>query len=122
MTPNLLAITAEVNGKRVSAGEALVSGVETAIAILAKLGPRLDKLTKHEDARFQRAKRWLELSRSCGLFAPSPQSALPSEIAGDSANSTPEGDPVPGSLGEFVDADHPPVEGEDTAQSCKVEA
>ncbi len=122
ISPQLLEITAEVGGKRISTRTALSSGVESAIQILAKLGPRLAKLTKTEDARFQRAKRWLELSRSCGLFAAPAPLALPSELGQATPDSAPDHDPVEGALSDFTEDGDSPAGDEASAPNCKVEA
>lgn len=106
----------------VSAREALSIGVESSIRVLAKLGPRIGKLGKREQQHFQDAKRWLELSRSCGLFAPSAPIPLPSELSSGSPDSAPETESIPGSLDEFTEGNESLVDDESTAQSCKVEA
>lgn len=122
IAPQLLEITAEVGGKRVSARTALSTGVESAIGILAKCGPRLSKMTKRERERFQDAKRWLELARSCGLFAVPSAAALPSELGANVPESTPDPDTVEGALSQFTDEEQSSAEAEGVPPSCKVEA
>lgn len=107
--PALLEITAEVGGKRVSARTALSSGVESAIAILAKAGPNLARLSKKQRERVRDAKQWLEMSRSCGLFAPSAPLALPAELHSESTETAPESESVPGALDEFTDDEQTPL-------------
>lgn len=120
--PDFLAITADVAGKRVSARDALSSGVEASIRVIAKHGPRIGKLTKAQRAHMLDAKRFIELARTSGLFAPVPSAALPAELGHESAESEPDADPVVGSLADFVGTAVSPPEAEAVAPDCKVEA
>lgn len=107
--PDLLEITTEVDGKAVSAREALSGGVAASIKVLQRYGKRLGKLTKAQRLHVNDAKRWLEMSRSCGLFAPSAPLALPAELHSESTETAPESESVPGALDEFTDDEQTPL-------------
>ena len=119
---NFLDITAEVAGKRVSARDALSSGIEASIRVIAKHGPRIGKLTKAQRAHLLDAKRMIDLARTSGLFAPVAQANLPSELGGEVPDSEADPDPVVGSLADFVGDQVLPAESEGVSQVCKVDA
>lgn len=120
--PDFLTVTADVAGKRVSARDALSSGVEASIRVIAKHGPRIGKLTKAQRAHLLDAKRFIDLARTSGLFAPVSSAVLPAELGSESPEAGPDSDPVVGSLADFVGAAQSPLEPEAVAPDCKVEA
>lgn len=85
---NPLEITAEVAGedgskRRISMREALSTGAERCVAIMAELGPKVGKMSKEEERSYLQAARWLQMCRTIGLFGENEGASLPSELRHD---------------------------------------
>lgn len=85
MRQNPLEITAEISRedgskKRVSMREALSTGAERCVAIMAELGPLVGKMTKEQERSYLQAARWLQMCRTIGLFGENEGASLPSEL------------------------------------------
>ena len=77
---DILDTVATVDGKTVSLRDGLSRGLTKAVEVIARLGEKLDRLTKEEGTTLKRAKDWLSLCVSLGLFK-SPQMQTPGELA-----------------------------------------
>lgn len=119
-----LAITTDVDGKKVSLAEALSGGVKTAVGILQKAGHRLGKISKVERQRIKDAKMWLEMAKSMGLFAPPEPLALPAELQNQAqGEQSPAAEPAPeGGVSDFLGDPQTSAGDEDDASDSKVEA